>query len=132
MADRRPTFPVNDRAACTAAAGPPGFAPLGLPAVLVDALAAAGVHDPFPIQTATLPDALAGRDILGRARTGSGKTLAFMLPVIARLSSPRRRSAPSQPRALILAPTRELARQIHQVIEPLVSAVGLKAGGSTS
>jgi superfamily II DNA/RNA helicase len=104
-----------------------GFAALGVPSVLVEALAAAGIHDPFPIQTATLPDALSGRDILGRGRTGSGKTLAFVLPMLARLSSPRRPTAGCRPRALILAPTRELARQILAVIEPLAARLGLRA-----
>jgi superfamily II DNA/RNA helicase len=126
MADRRPASSVSDRAA-PGAPTPSGFARLGLPAALVDALAAAGIAEPFPVQTATVPDALAGRDILGRARTGSGKTLAFVLPVLARVASTRRPAVGGRPRALILAPTRELARQIHQVIEPLASGLGLRA-----
>ena len=128
MADSRPTSSVIDRAA----SGAPdlaraGFAALGLPRPLVDALGAAGIREPFPIQTATVPDALAGRDILGRGRTGSGKTLAFVLPVLARLASRPRPATGRRPRALILAPTRELARQILQVIEPLASRLGLTA-----
>ncbi|NJC73231.1 DEAD/DEAH box helicase [Planosporangium thailandense] len=102
------------------------FADLGVPAVLTQALAAAGVTTPFPIQAATLPDALAGRDVLGRGRTGSGKTYAFVLPVLTRLAasgSPRR---PGRPRALILAPTRELATQIQASIAPLAEALSLR------
>jgi superfamily II DNA/RNA helicase len=102
------------------------FADLGVPAVLTDALAVGGITTPFPIQTATLPDALAGRDVLGRGRTGSGKTYAFVIPVLARLaasSSPRR---PGRPRALILAPTRELAAQIDASIAPLAKALSLR------
>jgi len=107
--------------------GTASFADLGVPAPLVAALAAAGVHTPFPIQAATLPDALAGRDVLGRGRTGSGKTYAFVLPVLARLAAAgagRRR--PGHPRALILAPTRELASQIDAALAPLARAVGLR------
>jgi superfamily II DNA/RNA helicase len=126
MADCRPTSSVSNRAA-HGAHTTYGFGLLGVPQALVDALAAAGMAEPFPIQTATVPDALAGRDILGEGRTGSGKTLAFVLPVLARLAARRRPSAGCRPRALILAPTRELASQIHQVIEPLASGVGLKA-----
>ena len=103
------------------------FAELGVPARLLPALTAAGIDAPFPIQEATLPDSLAGRDVLGRGRTGSGKTLAFALPVVARLAGRlaggSRRSG--RPLALVLAPTRELATQIAAVIEPLASATGL-------
>ena len=102
------------------------FADFGLPNPLVQGLARDGILEPFPIQTATLPDSLAGRDVLGRGRTGSGKTLAFALPVVARLaaSSPKRR--PGRPRALILAPTRELASQIDATLAPLAKAMGMK------
>jgi len=101
------------------------FADLGVPATLVRTLADDGITAPFPIQTATLPDSLAGTDVLGRGRTGSGKTLAFALPVVARTAAAGRRTAPSRPRALVLAPTRELANQIDAVIAPLAAAVGL-------
>lgn len=125
MADSRPTSPVSSRAAGATNPITAGFADLGVPAGLVDALAAAGIREPFPIQAATLPDALAGRDVLGRGRTGSGKTLAFVLPVIARLSESKPSGPGRRPRALILAPTRELARQILEVITPLAAARGL-------
>ncbi len=103
-----------------------GFADLGVPPVLIAALKKSGVATPFPIQTATMPDALAGRDVLGRGRTGSGKTLAFVLPLVTRLSQGTRGDRRA-PRALILAPTRELARQILQVVEPLGAVVGLRS-----
>ncbi len=100
----------------------PSFADLGVPAALCAVLHRGGIDTPFPIQTATLADTLAGRDVLGRGRTGSGKTLAFALPMVAQLSEPRRKSQPTRPRGLILAPTRELATQIAAVIEPLAAA----------
>ncbi|WP_433163653.1 DEAD/DEAH box helicase [Kribbella sp. CA-247076] len=102
------------------------FADLGVPAPLVTALSATGVSRPFPIQAATLPDSLAGKDVLGRGRTGSGKTYAFVLPVLARLAASRAKSRPNHPRALILAPTRELATQIQASITPLADALGLR------
>jgi len=102
------------------------FAELGLPAVLVQALAAQGITDPRPIQAATLPDSLAGRDVLGRGRTGSGKTYAFVLPLLARLASSGSQRRPSRPRALILAPTRELVTQIEAAIAPLAAALSLR------
>ncbi len=101
----------------------PSFADLGVPEDLCAVLARAGIDSPFPIQTATLADTLAGRDVLGRGRTGSGKTLAFALPLVIRLAG--RRSRPTQPRGLVLAPTRELATQIAAVVEPLATARGL-------
>src|SRR6476661_2289143 len=97
------------------------FAQLGVPADLSSVLEARGITVPTPIQTATLPDSLAGRDVLGRGRTGSGKTYAFLLPLVARLAGgrPARSKAP---RALILAPTRELATQIEASLAPLAAA----------
>lgn len=102
------------------------FADLGLPAPLVAALTRRGVNAPFPIQIRTVPDALAGRDVLGRAQTGSGKTLAFGLPLLARLAgAPGRRTRPA-PRGLVLVPTRELARQVAEVLRPLAQPLGLR------
>ncbi len=100
------------------------FAELDLPARLLTALAAEGVTVPFPIQAATLPNALAGRDVLGRGRTGSGKTLAFGLPVLARLNG--RRAEPRQPLALVLVPTRELAQQVTDALTPYARALRLR------
>jgi superfamily II DNA/RNA helicase len=79
---------------------------------------------PFPIQAATIPDALSGRDVLGRGQTGSGKTLAFGLPLLTRLTG--RRARPRQPRGLVLLPTRELALQVNDALEPHAHAVGLR------
>jgi len=104
----------------------PTFAELGVPSVLTELLVAEGITAPFPIQAATLPDSLAGRDVLGRGRTGSGKTLGFLLPVLTRLAENPRRRQPNRPRALILAPTRELAAQIQRTAEPLANALGLR------
>jgi superfamily II DNA/RNA helicase len=94
------------------------FEDLGVPADLVAVLAKGGITQPFDIQAATIPDALAGRDVCGRAPTGSGKTIAFGVPLIARIDRARKR----QPTALILAPTRELTAQICRELEPLASA----------
>lgn len=99
------------------------FASLGVPAPVVSALADAGISMPFPIQAATLPDALAGLDILGRGRTGSGKTLAFSIPLVAGLAGGY--TSACRPRGLVLVPTRELASQVHRVLQPLAHAVGL-------
>ena len=99
------------------------FGGLGVPRPLVRALAAENITAPFPIQAATIPDALAGRDVLGRGQTGSGKTLAFGLPILTRLAGDR--SAPGRPRALILVPTRELAMQVNDALTPLGRATGL-------
>ncbi|MFT3888775.1 MAG: DEAD/DEAH box helicase [Arachnia sp.] len=95
------------------------FARLGVPATLVAALEQRGITTPTPIQAATLPDSLAGRDILGRGRTGSGKTFAFLLPLAARLGASKKPRQPKRPRSLVLAPTRELAAQIHESLETL-------------
>ncbi len=103
------------------------FDELGVPRRLVEALTATGITAPFPIQSATLPDSLHGRDVLGRGRTGSGKTLAFVLPVLARLAESGHERRPGSPRALILAPTRELATQIHETIEPLARRLRLRS-----
>ncbi|MET0454183.1 MAG: DEAD/DEAH box helicase [Mycobacterium sp.] len=101
----------------------PTFDSLGVPERLCRVLADRGIATPFPIQTSTLPDTLAGRDVLGRGKTGSGKTLAFSIPLVARLAGNTRR--PSRPAGLVLAPTRELATQITAVIEPLAAALGM-------
>ena len=87
---------------------PPTFAQLGVPKSIGHALARRGITQPFEIQTATLADAMKGRDVCGRAPTGSGKTLAFGIPLVTRVG----RAAPHKPKALVLAPTRELADQI--------------------
>ncbi|MGB4103038.1 MAG: DEAD/DEAH box helicase, partial [Candidatus Microthrix parvicella] len=91
------------------------FADLGVDPALVDTLAERGITSPFPIQTLTIPDALAGRDVLGKAKTGSGKTLAFGLPLLQRLETAR----PKRPRAICLVPTRELATQVRDELAPL-------------
>lgn len=104
----------------------PSFSELGLPARLCSVLAGLHITTPTPIQSATLPDALAGRDVLGRGRTGSGKTYAFVLPLVARLAHGGRPS-PNRPRALILAPTRELVSQIDAVLAPVAKAAGLRS-----
>ncbi|MCW2601630.1 MAG: rhlE, partial [Frankiales bacterium] len=101
----------------------PTFADLGVPARLAASLASEGITSPFPIQAATLPDTLAGKDVLGRGRTGSGKTLAFSLPLVARLIGGQRSSR--QARSLVLVPTRELANQVLAVVKPLAQATGL-------
>ncbi|WP_426512743.1 DEAD/DEAH box helicase [Dactylosporangium sp. McL0621] len=119
MAARRPHNTTTDTTDTT-------FAGLGVPAALTRVLAASGVDRPFPIQAATLPDALAGRDVLGRGRTGSGKTYAFVLAVLTRLAADPTPRRAGRPRALILAPTRELATQIHEVMAPLAQALQLR------
>ena len=101
------------------------FADLGVPTSLVALLAERGITVPSPIQAATLPDSLAGRDVLGRGRTGSGKTYAFLLPLVARLQASGRRPQATKPRALILAPTRELVGQIQESLAPLAKSAGL-------
>ena len=101
------------------------FADLGVPDDLVAALGADGIVEPYPIQAATIPDALVGRDVLGRGRTGSGKTLAFGLPMITRLTGSSRPARAAAPRGLVLVPTRELAMQVADVIAPLTRIAGL-------
>ncbi len=106
-----------------------GFLGLGVPEKLAGVLAALDITEPFPIQAATIPDALAGRDVLGRGRTGSGKTLGFGLPMLARLAESKGRGT----RGIVLVPTRELAMQVADVLAPLAKATGLSvqlvAGG---
>ncbi|MEV7323517.1 DEAD/DEAH box helicase [Streptomyces sp. NPDC093970] len=102
----------------------PSFAALHLPAAVLRTLGELGVREPFPIQAATLPDALEGRDVLGRGRTGSGKTLAFGLPLLTRTAG--RRAEPKQPLAVVLVPTRELAQQVTEALTPYAEALGLR------
>ena len=99
------------------------FAELGIAPKLVERLTAQGINHPFPIQIATLPDALAGHDILGRGQTGSGKTLAFGLAMLTNLNG--RVAKPHKPLGLVLTPTRELAQQIDEVLTPLAKSIGL-------
>jgi superfamily II DNA/RNA helicase len=109
---------------------PDSFAALGVAPDLVEALTERGITAPFPIQTLTIPDGLAGRDICGKARTGSGKTLAFGIPIIERVEP----AGPAAPHALILVPTRELALQVHTELEPLAASrekrIGAIYGGA--
>ncbi|MQS11714.1 DEAD/DEAH box helicase [Streptomyces kaniharaensis] len=100
------------------------FAELDLPKAILAALTREGVTEPFPIQGATLPDSIAGRDVLGRGRTGSGKTLAFGLPLLARTAG--RRAVARHPLALVLVPTRELAQQVTEALTPYATAVNLR------
>ncbi|WP_329584237.1 DEAD/DEAH box helicase [Kitasatospora sp. NBC_01250] len=100
------------------------FAELEMPKALLSALTREGVTEPFPIQSATLPDSLAGRDVLGRGRTGSGKTLAFGLSVLARTAG--KRADARKPLALVLVPTRELAQQVTDALTPYATAVNLR------
>ncbi|MFD4141080.1 DEAD/DEAH box helicase [Streptomyces sp. NPDC058572] len=110
--------------AVTDAAPEVTFADLGLPEGVVRKLAQNGVTTPFPIQAATIPDALAGKDILGRGRTGSGKTLSFGLPTLATLAGGH--TEKKKPRAIILTPTRELAMQVADALQPYGDVLGLK------
>lgn len=100
------------------------FADLAMPTALLSTLARQGASTPFPIQAATLPNSLAGRDVLGRGRTGSGKTLAYGLAVLARTAG--RRAEPRHPLALILVPTRELAQQVTDALAPYARSVALR------
>jgi superfamily II DNA/RNA helicase len=101
----------------------PSFADLGVSAALIPALKRGGIESPLPIQVATLPDAVAGRDVLGRGQTGSGKTLAFGLAMLTRLDG--RRAQVKRPMGLVLVPTRELAMQVSDVLSPLAHTLGL-------
>ncbi|MGA5375725.1 DEAD/DEAH box helicase, partial [Streptomyces griseoincarnatus] len=114
----------TDTTAAATAAPEITFADLGLPEGVVRKLAQNGVTTPFPIQAATIPDALAGKDILGRGRTGSGKTLSFGLPTLAQLAGGR--TEKHKPRAVILTPTRELAMQVADALQPYGDVLGLK------
>ena len=128
--------PVDGRAPSTQSSRPTtaakeqpvvsGFTDLGLPKPLVKALAREGITDPTPIQQAVLPSALAGRNVLGKAKTGSGKTLSFGIPVLDQLAGGR--AVPRSPRGLILVPTRELATQVERALAPLAAVLGLKVG----
>ena len=107
----------------TASSLPETFAALGLNDEIVDALNERGITSPFPVQALTIPDALAGRDVCGKAKTGSGKTLAFGLPVLQRMT----KAEPNHPTGLVLVPTRELANQVTEELEPAAQAVGRRA-----
>ncbi|SDC00120.1 Superfamily II DNA and RNA helicase [Raineyella antarctica] len=108
--------------------GANGFAQLGVPAELVAVLNQKGITDPFPIQKASIPDALAGKDVLGRGRTGSGKTLGFTLPLLARIHQTAKADGTfRKPQAIILEPTRELAMQVADVLSPLSRALGMRS-----
>jgi superfamily II DNA/RNA helicase len=107
------------------------FAELGLKAEIVDALATQGIDEPFPVQAATIEDALAGRDVCGKAKTGSGKTLAFGLPALQTVAAAK----PGHPTALVLVPTRELAKQVVDVLSPIGKQIGVRVAafyGGTS
>ncbi|WP_407563946.1 DEAD/DEAH box helicase [Streptomyces sp. 184] len=114
-------LPANTTPALPPAAS---FADLDMPSVLLTTLRHQGVRVPFPIQAATLPDSLAGRDVLGRGRTGSGKTLAFGLALLARTAG--RRATARHPLALVLVPTRELAQQVTEALTPYARAAHLR------
>ncbi|MFE0138535.1 DEAD/DEAH box helicase [Streptomyces sp. NPDC059037] len=125
---RRPVAPQGEFALpVTVTPGLPAveaFGELDMPEILLKTLTGLGVTEPFPIQAATLPNALAGRDVLGRGRTGSGKTLAFGLPLLARTAGQRADS--KQPLALVLVPTRELAQQVTEALTPYARALKLR------
>jgi superfamily II DNA/RNA helicase len=124
-----PAAELDRQLAAAFAAPPPAvrtFAELGLPAPIIAALTARGIEAPFPIQARTMPDALAGRDVLGRAETGSGKTLAFGLPMLARIASGVDHRRAGTPRGLVLVPTRELAQQVTDALVPLGQAMRVK------
>lgn len=121
MRDHRTEFPLTT---LTLGTDVPVFADLPLPSGIVKALAAQGITTPAPIQAMTIADALAGRDICAKAPTGSGKTLAFAVPLAATVEH----CAPKKPQGLVLAPTRELAQQIADVLGPLLATRGRKVG----
>ncbi|MFJ6695010.1 DEAD/DEAH box helicase [Streptomyces sp. NPDC091272] len=125
---RRPAAPQGEFALPVTVTPPlpavEAFADLDMPAALLAALTVQGVSVPFPIQGATLPNSLAGRDVLGRGRTGSGKTLAFGLALLARTAG--KRAEPRQPLALVLVPTRELAQQVTDALTPYARAMRLR------
>jgi superfamily II DNA/RNA helicase len=121
-ATSRPAATAGEAVAPT---GAPSFASLGVTRALVKALSERGITSPFPIQAATLPDSLAGRDVIGRGRTGSGKTIAFAIPTVTVLSRSKVPLNKNRPRALILVPTRELAAQVAETFTPLAEAFGL-------
>jgi superfamily II DNA/RNA helicase len=124
-ADARQQDDASEVSGATAAVPKmPSFAQLGLPAEVLRALDEHGLTVPFPIQAAALPNALAGRDVLGRGRTGSGKTLAFGLGMLARTAG--QRAQPKEPLALVLVPTRELAQQVGEELTPYVEALRLR------
>jgi len=125
-AERPDATPASTSLLTTITALPPiepptGFAELGVPARIDDGLAAAGFAVPFKIQTAAIPVAMEGRDVCGRAQTGSGKTLAFGVPMLARILDA---AAPAHPRGLVLVPTRELAIQVAEVLDPVAAHAG--------
>ncbi|WP_407639638.1 DEAD/DEAH box helicase [Actinacidiphila guanduensis] len=123
-ADATATEAIEAPQATTPDVTGPTFADLGLPEAIVRKLTQNGVVTPFPIQAATIPDALAGRDILGRGRTGSGKTLSFGLPLLTQLAGGR--TERKHPRGVILTPTRELAMQVADALQPYGDVLGLK------
>src|SRR5580704_14439775 len=115
----------HDAVPSTETGEPRTFASLGVDPFLVKALADQGITHTFAIQAMTVADALAGRDVCGKAKTGSGKTLAFGLPLLQRTMAARS-TEPGRPRALVLVPTRELAVQVSDVLETLATEAGLR------
>ena len=122
----QPAAPAFDFEPVDAPPADTTFEALGVPAPIVAALNRAGCPTPFPIQAATLPSSLAGRDVLGRARTGSGKTVAFAVPTVVALAASTTSRVPNRPRALVLVPTRELAAQVAATTRPIAQAMGLR------
>jgi superfamily II DNA/RNA helicase len=118
----------NQNTAVASTTDAPTFRSLGVPEPVARELDNRGLRlsTAFPIQAATLPTTLAGRDVLGRGRTGSGKTLAFGIPAVVRIAEAKSRREPMKPRGLVLVPTRELANQVHASLEPLAAALGLR------